>query len=93
MTGQIPFSIRMESAKGEMNNAVIEIRRKYGLPNAMMDGILSSVLADVRSNVKTDLINEVNEILRDKNEELDAAKAAAKKTLEDEPQAEQEERA
>jgi len=46
-----------------------------------MDGVLSSVLADVRAEEKLELINATTAMMKEVNEELDKAKAAAKKVL------------
>lgn len=82
----VPISIKIECAKGEIMNALESVRRQHNLPSCIIDGVLSSVLADVRSEAKLELINGTNAMLREKNEELEKAKAAAKKVLEKEPE-------
>lgn len=46
---------------------------------------LSSVLAEVRSEAKIELINSTNTMMAEKNEELEKAKKAAKRVLKTEP--------
>lgn len=87
---QIPISVRIECAKGEILNAMGEIQRKHALPPCIMDGVISSVLAEVRSEAKVELINATNAMMAEKNEELETAKAAAKRTLRTEPEEQQE---
>ena len=87
---QIPISVRIECAKGEILNAMGEIQRKHALPPCIMDGVISSVLAEVRSEAKVELINATNAMMTEKNEELETAKAAAKRTLRTEPEEQQE---
>lgn len=82
----IPIAVKIECAKGEILNAMEAIQKKHGLPPCIMDGVLSSVLAEVRSEAKIELINSTNAMMADKNEELEKAKAAAKKVLRTEPE-------
>ena len=44
-----PIAVRIECAKGEILNAMEAIQTKHALPPCIMDGVLSSVLAEVRS--------------------------------------------
>ena len=85
----IPIAIKIECAKGEILNAMEAIQKKHGLPPCIMDGVLSSVLAEVRSEAKIELINSTNEMMAEKNEELEKAKKAAKRVLKTEPDEEQ----
>ena len=86
-----PIAIRIECAKGEILNALSNIQQTHDLPPCIMDGVLSSVLSQVRSEAKIELINATNAMLREKNEELEKAKAAAKKVLRTEPEQEEKE--
>lgn len=83
---QTPISIRIECAKGEILNAMETIQKRHALPPCIMDGVLSSVLAEVRSEAKIELINATNAMMKEKNEELEKAKVAAKKVLKTEPE-------
>lgn len=82
----IPIAVKIECAKGEILNAMEAIQKKHGLPPCIMDGVLSSVLAEVRNEEKIELINATNAMMAEKNEELEKAKAAAKKVLKTEPE-------
>ena len=44
-----PIAIRIECAKGEIMNAMQQIQDKYALPPCIIDGVISSVLAEVRA--------------------------------------------
>ena len=81
-----PIAVRIECAKGEILNAMETIQTKHALPPCIMDGVLSSVLAEVRSEAKIELINSTNAMMAEKDEELEKAKKAAKRTLRTEPE-------
>ena len=87
---EMQVAMKIECAKGEIMNALERVRRQYNLPPCIVDGILSSVLSEVRSETKIELINASNAMMREKNEELEKAKAAAKKVLKTEPEQQQE---
>ena len=76
-----PIAIKIECAKGEVMNTMQQIQDKYALPPCIMDGVISSVLAEVRSASKLELINAGNMMIQEKDAELEKAKAAAKKVL------------
>ena len=82
----IPISIRIECAKAEINNALNNIKNNYALPPCIMEGIISHALAEIRSETKIELVNATDAMIREKNEELQEEKAAAKKTLKAEPE-------
>lgn len=86
-----PIAVRIECAKGEILNAMETIQTKHALPPCIMDGVLSSVLAEVRSEAKIELINSTNAMMAEKDEELEKAKKAAKRTLRTEPEEQPEE--
>ncbi len=83
---KIQLSVILESAKSDMHNAVEEIRKSYRLPYCVMDMVILSILADIRKISKIEIINDTNEILKKKDEELRQAKEAAKKVLKTEPE-------
>lgn len=76
-----PIAIKIECAKGEIMNAMQQIQDKYVLPPCIIDGVISSVLAEVRAESKLELINATSTVMRETEEELEKAKAAAKKVL------------
>ena len=84
-----PIAVRIECAKGEILNAMETIQKRHALPPCIMDGVLSSVLAEVRSEAKIELINSTNAMMASKDEELEKAKKAAKRVLKTEPDKEQ----
>lgn len=45
-----PLVLVMEEAKNEIAGAVMRVKIQTGLPYSILDGILSSVLADVRKD-------------------------------------------
>ncbi|MGI6501243.1 MAG: hypothetical protein ACOX1S_10280 [Anaerostipes sp.] len=85
---QIPISVRIENAKGKILDVVNEAGNRFELPASVMDGVLSSVLAEVRSSAKVELINGFNYIAE--QEEAERKKAAdAKKEAEKQEEGEQ----
>lgn len=58
---------------------------------ASWTAFFSSVLAEVRSEAKIELINSTNAMMAEKDEELEKAKKAAKRTLRTEPEEQPEE--
>lgn len=90
MEQSVPISIIMESAEKETREAIDHVKQKYNLRPCIMDVIVASVLADVRKEAKAELIGAADEIIGRKNEELEKAKAAAKKVLKAESEKESE---
>ena len=45
-----PLVLVMEEAKNEIAGTVLRVKVQTGLPHSILDGILSSVLADVRKD-------------------------------------------
>lgn len=81
-----PLAIRIECAKGELLNALDTISKKFSLPPCIIDGVLCSVLVEVRSEAKIELINATNDIIAEKNTEIEKAKLAAKRMIRAEPE-------
>lgn len=79
-----PISIRIECAKGEIMNAMQKIQQQNALPPCIMDGVLSSVLAEIRAEGKIEIINDTNSMIKENEAELEKAKEAAKKVLDTE---------
>lgn len=52
-------SLALQSARSELIVAVNAIVSKYGFPASLIDGIMSSVLVDVKSQVIAELTGEV----------------------------------
>lgn len=51
--------LALQSARSELIAAVNAVVSKYGFPASLMDGIMSSVLVDVKSQVIAELTGEV----------------------------------
>lgn len=81
-----PIAIKIECAKGEIMNAMQQIQNKYALPPCIMDGVISSVLAEVRAESKIELINATSAVMQETEEELEKTKDAAKKVIRAEPE-------
>lgn len=63
----------------EIASAIRQTREKYGLDPGITGEIISSVLSDIRNEEKVMIINEINALIKEKEKELEDAKAAAKK--------------
>ncbi|MBR1390900.1 MAG: hypothetical protein IJ567_05590 [Lachnospiraceae bacterium] len=74
-------TINIECARGEIRNALSTIRGRYNLPPCIMDGILSSMIAEIRAEGNMELVDAASQILKEKDLELSEAKKAAKKVL------------
>lgn len=51
-------SLALQSARSELIAAVNAIVSKYGFPASLIDGIMSSVLVDIKSQVIAELTGE-----------------------------------
>lgn len=51
----------LQSAKTEMIKATNNVMQQYKLPPCLMDGILSSLLADIRSQAATEIVMTLND--------------------------------
>mgnify|MGYP005952513315 FL=1 len=51
--------LALQSARSELIAAVNAIVSKYGFPASLIDGIMSSVLVDIKSQVIAELTGEV----------------------------------
>lgn len=52
-----PIQIKIECAKGELLNVVNKMNVEMGLPPCIIEGIIGTILADIRSQQSIDLIN------------------------------------
>ena len=93
-----PIEQRIACAKGEITNAIVTASTVHGLSATLIEGALADALSEIKSQAKIELLNVYNKELSEAQqenkqlkEELEKAKAAAKKTLKTEPDAEQEE--
>lgn len=93
---ETPIEVRIECARGEILNAVERIGREQGLPVMVVDGVISSVLSEIRAQGEMELINAYLSLKNDSEakiseltEELEKAKKAAKAVLKAEEAADQ----
>ena len=66
-----PIQIKIECAKGELLNAINKINVEMGLPPCIIEGILGTVLSEIRSQQSIDLINAYVEIKKSVEKEED----------------------
>lgn len=52
-------SLALQSARSELIATVNAVISKYGFPASLIDGIMSSVLVDIKSQVIAELTGEV----------------------------------
>lgn len=74
-------SIILLLAKEEIQDTVNKVQEKYNLRPCVMEDILSAVMLNCTEKVQKEVAEDVRELLEQKNEELEKAKAAAKKVL------------
>lgn len=94
---ETPIEVRIECARGEILNAVERISQEQRLPVMVVDGVISSVLSEIRAQGEMELINAYLSLKNDSevkiselNKELEEAKKAAKAVLKAEETADQE---
>ena len=63
----LPISLKIENAKGKLLSALNDTSIEYKLPAFILEGVISDILSDVRSQAKIELLNDVNKILEEKN--------------------------
>ena len=63
----LPISLKIENAKGKLLSALNDASIEYKLPAFILEGVISDILSDVRSQAKIELLNDVNKILEEKN--------------------------
>lgn len=56
---KVPLSILIGKAQGDLTMAILEIQNMYGLSVSIMDMVVSSALADIRSCVNRDLLSYI----------------------------------
>lgn len=64
-----PISLKIENTKGKILNAVNMAGVEYNLPAFIMEGIISSVLAEIRSQAKIEMLNDFNAMLEESKKE------------------------
>lgn len=87
---KIPLSVMLESAKSELRNTIRNIKSQYNFPSSVMEGVIHSILVEVQTEEKIEIINETNAIIQKKNEEIAKAREAAKKVIKAESEGQEE---
>lgn len=64
-----PISLKIENTKGKILNTVNMAAVEYNLPAFIMEGIISSVLAEIRSQAKIEMLNDFNAMLDEQKKE------------------------
>ncbi len=72
---------RLATARGIITNAVNEASTTLELPAGVMSGVLSSVILEINTQEKLEILNYANAQLEAKDAELKKAKEEAKKVL------------
>lgn len=75
---ELPISLKIANAKGKILSCVNMASVEYNLPAFILDGILSDILLDVRSQTKIEELNDMNFLLKNKEdggEEFDNRKS------------------
>ena len=60
----INYAVAYQRFRSDLNGYIVQLQKKYPLPNYMVEGILSSLLSDVRSAVVAEAVSEEQEYLR-----------------------------
>lgn len=63
-----PLNILLQNAKMDMIKATNTVMQQRGLPPGIMDGIICSLLADIRSQTASEIVKEANNIGGEKND-------------------------
>lgn len=64
-----PLVLIMEEAKNEIAGTVMRVKLQTGLPYSILDGILSSVLADVRKDTCAEIAAAAHTVQKETNQE------------------------
>ena len=65
---ELPISLKIENVKGKILSLLNDVSLEYKLPAFILEGVISDILSDVRSQAKIELLNDVNKILEEKKE-------------------------
>lgn len=60
-TPNTPLSVVLAEAQKEMMKATNGVMLKFGVPACVMDGIVSSILADIRAQSRVELIRDLQQ--------------------------------
>ena len=82
MNPQPPLSMVLQSARMEMLKAANGVMKTYGLPPCLMDGIVSGLLADIRAQVSSELVKDIQNSAKDGVESAPIADTGAQSSSE-----------
>lgn len=67
---EIPLIMKIENARGEILNALQKIQSNYNFPAYILDGILSQIICEIKSEEKMELLNASNIVINQKDKEV-----------------------
>lgn len=65
MGNQPPLSVVLQEARMEMMKATNVVMQTYGLHPCLMDGVLTGILADIRAQSSSALIQDIKNSAKD----------------------------
>ena len=60
----INYAVAYQRFRSDLNGYIVQLQKKYPIPNYMVEGILSGMLSDVRSAVVAEAVSEEQEYLK-----------------------------
>ncbi len=60
----INYAVAYQRFRSDLNGYIVQLQKKYPIPNYMVEGILSGMLSDVRSAVVAEAVSEEKEYLK-----------------------------
>lgn len=60
MNPQPPLSMVLQTAKMELMKTTNNVMQSYGLPPCLMDGLISSLLADIRAQESGEIVRDID---------------------------------
>ncbi len=63
---ELPISLKIANAKGKILSTVNMASVEYNLPAFILEGIITDVLSEVRSQAKIEVLNDFNLLLNKK---------------------------
>ena len=64
----MPVSLKIANTKGKILSTVNMASVEYNLPAFILEGILSDVMLEISSQVKIEMLNDINRITENKEE-------------------------
>ena len=60
----INYAVAYQRFRSDLNGYIVQLQKKYPIPNYMVEGILSGMLSDFRSAVVAEAVSEEQEYLK-----------------------------